>query len=67
MTVNDDSEMAVDQWLAIRKEEALKIDPSTAEVHWSYALISDPYGVYPQTSRGIPVCWPGILCTETWQ
>ena len=48
MTVNDDSEMAVDQWLAIRKEEALKIDPSTAEVHWSYALISDPYGVYPK-------------------
>jgi hypothetical protein len=32
MTVNDNSEMAVDQWLAIRKEEALKIDPSSAEV-----------------------------------
>ena len=54
MTVNDNSEMAVDQWLAIRKEEALKIDPSTAEVDWSYALILDPYGVYPATSRGIP-------------
>ena len=47
MTVNDNSEMAVDQWLAIRKEEALKIDPSTAEVDWTYALTLDPYGVYP--------------------
>jgi hypothetical protein len=47
MTVNDNSEMAVDQWLAIRKEEALKIDPSTAEVDWIYALTLDPYGVYP--------------------
>jgi hypothetical protein len=26
----------VEEWLAIRKEEALKIDPETAEVDWSY-------------------------------
>ena len=37
----------VEQWLAIRKEEALKIDPSTAEVTWSYKQVLDPYGVYP--------------------
>ena len=37
---------AVD-WLAIVKEEALKIDPATAEVDWRYALVLDPYGVYP--------------------
>ena len=47
MTLNDSSEMTVDQWLAIRKEEALKIDSSTAEVDWIYALTLDPYGVYP--------------------
>ena len=51
MTVNDNSEMAVDQWLAIRKEEALKIDPSSAEVDWSYAQVLDPYGVYKLTEE----------------
>jgi hypothetical protein len=40
------SEKAEDeQWLAIRKEEALKIDPETAEVEWSYGQPMDPYGV----------------------
>jgi hypothetical protein len=36
-----------EEWLAIRKEEALKIDPETAEVTWHYAQTLDPYGVYP--------------------
>src|SRR6516162_6605982 len=27
----------VEQWLTIRKEAALNIDPNTAEVDWSYA------------------------------
>jgi hypothetical protein len=27
----------VKEWLAIRKEEGLKIDPETAEVTWDYA------------------------------
>jgi hypothetical protein len=34
-----------DEWLAIRKEAALKIDPATAEVFWKYGSIRDPYGV----------------------
>jgi hypothetical protein len=33
------------RWLAIRKEEALKIDPETAEVDWWYEQVLDPYGV----------------------
>jgi hypothetical protein len=33
------------QWLAIRKEEGLKIDPETAEVEWWYANVGDPYDV----------------------
>jgi hypothetical protein len=36
----------LEEWLAIRKEEGLKIDPETAEVWWRYAHTLDPYGVY---------------------
>jgi hypothetical protein len=32
-------------WLAVRKLEALKIDPDTADVRWDYAQTLDPYGV----------------------
>jgi hypothetical protein len=40
------SEKAEDkQWLAIRKEAGLKIDPETAEVDWGYGQTLDPYGV----------------------
>jgi hypothetical protein len=39
--------LTVDQWLAIRKEAGLTIDPETAEVWWTYAQTLDPYGVYP--------------------
>ena len=35
----------VEQWLAIRKEAGLKIDPETAEVDWGYGQTLDPYGV----------------------
>jgi hypothetical protein len=31
--------------LAIRKAEALKIDPETADVIWDWGYIGDPYGV----------------------
>ena len=35
----------VDQWLALRKEAAAKIDPVTAEVTFRWGLVVDPYGV----------------------
>jgi hypothetical protein len=35
----------LERWLTIRKGEALKIDPQTAEVDWSYAQTLDPYDV----------------------
>ncbi len=35
----------IESWLRIRKEEALKIDPETAEVDWKYAQTLDPDGV----------------------
>ena len=36
-----------EQWLAIRKEAGIKIDPGTAEVDWTYAQVVDPYGIHP--------------------
>ena len=41
------TELDVKQWLAIRKEAGLKIDPETAEVDWIYAETLDPYGIDP--------------------
>jgi hypothetical protein len=41
-------EMTVENWLAIRREEGLKIEPATAELAWRYALTLDPYGVHPE-------------------
>ena len=46
MTVEKTREL--EEWLAIRKEAGLKINPETAEVHCCYALTLDPYGVYPE-------------------
>jgi hypothetical protein len=39
--------MTDEEWLNVRKEEALKIDPATAEVDWIYAQTLDPYGIDP--------------------
>jgi len=47
--------MTVEQWLAIRKEAALRIDPQTAEVEWIYADIGDPYGVHNLPEEGLCV------------
>ena len=41
----NDNEITVEQYLAIRKAEALLIDPATAEVDWDWIRIMDPYGV----------------------
>ena len=38
-------ETTIEQWLAIRKDAALKIDPQTAEVEWWFAQTCDPYGI----------------------
>jgi hypothetical protein len=40
-------QISVEQFLAIRKEAALQIDPETAEFMWSWEQILDPYGVHP--------------------
>ena len=43
---NNGDETTIEQWLAIRKEAGLQIDPKTAEVYWEYGQTLDPYGVY---------------------
>jgi hypothetical protein len=37
------------QWLSVRKEQGLKIDPDTAEVFWKYGPSCDPYDLYDLT------------------
>ena len=44
VSLNED-QLTVEEWLKIRKEAGLKIDPETAEVEWCYAQTGDPYGV----------------------
>jgi hypothetical protein len=44
-------EMTTEEWLAIRKEAGLRIDPATAEVSWHYAQVADPYGVLPERAE----------------
>jgi hypothetical protein len=55
MTASEKAE--IEQWLAARKEEGLKIDPETAEVDWAYGTDQDPYRVWddwevPEEIRG---------------
>ena len=44
----NNTKMSVEEWLAVRKQAALDIDPDTAEVLWSYEQTLDPYGVMPE-------------------
>ena len=44
----DAAKTTTEEWLAIRKEAGLQIDPDTAEVSWCYAQVLDPYGIYPK-------------------
>jgi hypothetical protein len=62
----------IERWLAIRKEEGLKIDPETAEVASWHALTFDPYGVmddwelpeeFHQVDRGYFARAPG---SDVW-
>jgi hypothetical protein len=48
-----EKELTVEEWLAIRKKEGLKIDPETAVVLWHWAYVLDPYGVLelPEEAR----------------
>jgi hypothetical protein len=50
---NEDG-MDLDAWLAIRKREGGRIDPSNVEMLWLHTQIIDPYGVYGEPP---PECW----------
>ena len=45
--MTDNTRTTIEEFLAIRKEADLKIDPETAEVLWDYAQVLDPYGIDP--------------------
>jgi hypothetical protein len=56
MTENDihQSRMTAEEiqrWLAIRKDAGLQIDPATAEVHWGWGQVCDPYGIDPDLPK----------------
>jgi hypothetical protein len=36
----------VDEFLALRKEAGLAIDPATAEIISAFRYVSDPYAIY---------------------
>ena len=69
------------EWLEIRKEEARKIDPETAEVKLSYACPVDPYGIcdlfrlyykysgedWSVRDAGSDWIWAGDVPDETWR
>jgi hypothetical protein len=78
--IMDTDDVEVKDWLSIRKLEALKIDPDTAEVTWWYVQMADPYGVdcglpeecqcvgrqYFVRRPGSDICvWIGDLPNET--
>jgi hypothetical protein len=42
---SEKSQLAKEQWLALRKDAALRIDPERVEVLWDYGQTLDPYGV----------------------
>jgi hypothetical protein len=45
------TDMSIGQYLAIRKEEGLKIDPATADICQSSVYIFDPYDIDPTLDR----------------
>jgi hypothetical protein len=57
VTLNDRSTITVEQFLASRRAEGLKIDPATAKVHWTWAYVPDPYGIFTLDQ----VCWTDVL------
>jgi hypothetical protein len=35
-----------EEWLALRKDEAKRIDPATARVMWAHGYVIDPYDIH---------------------
>ena len=63
-------QVSAEEWLAIRKEAGLTIDPRTAEVMWTYANTIDPYGVHTDLSDEEKqigrVCFARAPGSEIW-
>ena len=61
-----DRQIAIEQWLSIRKEAGLKIDAATAVVDWTYAQTVDPYGVESDLPD-VLADWQGIFRPCSWK
>src|SRR5262249_23039989 len=44
--LNDGRTITASEFLANRRAEGFKIDPATATVHWTWAYVPDPYGIF---------------------
>jgi hypothetical protein len=55
-------QMTVEQWLAIRKEAGLKIDPETAEVNVAIRADTRPLRRPPRLAPGVRSSRAGIFC-----
>jgi hypothetical protein len=62
------NKMVLEQWLAIRREAALQINPETAEVTWEYVNMADPYGDYPDCPEECigKVCFARPSGSDVW-
>jgi hypothetical protein len=40
--------LTLEEWEAWRRAAGLHIDPETADVHWAYTQVLDPYNVWPE-------------------
>jgi hypothetical protein len=40
--------LTLEEWESWRRAAGLHIDPETAEVHWAYTQVVDPYGLWPE-------------------
>jgi hypothetical protein len=61
MEMNDQER---EQYLAVIKDAALKIDPETAEVFWDWGSVRDPYYLYEHGDDWEDNAGPGPVLQE---
>jgi hypothetical protein len=58
-----------EQWLAVRKEEGLRIDPEHAQISLEHGQVGNPYGLYDLTDEGSCIgrnYFPRSLGSNVW-
>jgi hypothetical protein len=65
----EDEKQDIEQWLAVRKEAALRINPKTADVFYLHGQVGNPYGVLsvPEEYELNGRCWfARAPCSDVW-